>query len=62
MFRRLGGSEQHEETQRGSNAGQARILALQPYDNQESGTQRGHCRSGTDLQRSGCGSALSLVV
>lgn len=38
MFRRLCGSEQREETQRGSNAGQARILALQPHDNQESGT------------------------
>lgn len=37
MFRSLCGSEQCEETQRGSNAGQARILALQPYDNQESG-------------------------
>lgn len=38
MFRRLCVREQREEAQRGSNAGQARILALQPYDNQEIGT------------------------
>lgn len=38
VFRRLCVSEQCEESQRGSNAGQARILAPQPNDNQEIGT------------------------